>query len=301
MALSAILLPFFEALTVIKRYLITLLLVATAGSVAYNYYQSYTSNPWTRDGQVSAYIVSITPRVTGQVVKVHVDDNSQVSKGDLLFEIDPSIYNATYKKALATQKQAVALLAKAKNEEQRALNLEKRTPGAVPVLTLNNLNNAVETSAANVELAKANVEEAHLNLEYTKVYAPTNGYITNLNLRVGSQVVANSPVVALIDEDSFWIEGYFKETDLVGVDAQDKAYVTLMMHNNVQLEGHIKSIGFGIAKQDGSTGNDLLPNVNPNFQWIRLAQRIPIKVKLDHVPEGLQLRVGMTASIKIIK
>ncbi|ARP40406.1 RND family efflux transporter MFP subunit [Vibrio crassostreae] len=285
----------------IKRYLITLLLVATAGSVAYNYYQSYTSNPWTRDGQVSAYIVSITPRVTGQVVKVHVDDNSQVSKGDLLFEIDPSIYNATYKKALATQKQAVALLAKAKNEEQRALNLEKRTPGAVPVLTLNNLNNAVETSAANVELAKANVEEAHLNLEYTKVYAPTNGYITNLNLRVGSQVVANSPVVALIDEDSFWIEGYFKETDLVGVDAQDKAYVTLMMHNNVQLEGHIKSIGFGIAKQDGSTGNDLLPNVNPNFQWIRLAQRIPIKVKLDKVPADVQLRVGMTASIKIIK
>ena len=285
----------------IKRYLITLLLVATAGSVAYNYYQSYTSNPWTRDGQVSAYIVSITPRVTGQVVKVHVDDNSQVSKGDLLFEIDPSIYNATYKKALATQKQAVALLAKAKNEEQRALNLEKRTPGAVPALTLNNLSNAVETSAANVELAKANVEEAHLNLEYTKVYAPTNGYITNLNLRVGSQVVANSPVVALIDEDSFWIEGYFKETDLVGVDAQDKAYVTLMMHNNVQLEGHIKSIGFGIAKQDGSTGNDLLPNVNPNFQWIRLAQRIPIKVKLDKVPADVQLRVGMTASIKIIK
>ena len=285
----------------IKRYLITLLLVATAGSVAYNYYQSYTSNPWTRDGQVSAYIVSITPRVTGQVVEVHVDDNSQVSKGDLLFEIDPSIYNATYKKALATQKQAVALLAKAKNEEQRALNLEKRTPGAVPVLTLNNLNNAVETSAANVELAKANVEEAHLNLEYTKVYAPTNGYITNLNLRVGSQVVANSPVVALIDEDSFWIEGYFKETDLVGVDAQDKAYVTLMMHNNIQLEGHIKSIGFGIAKQDGSTGNDLLPNVNPNFQWIRLAQRIPIKVKLDKVPADVQLRVGMTASIKIIK
>ncbi|CAK3006275.1 HlyD family secretion protein [Vibrio crassostreae] len=285
----------------IKRYLITLLLVATAGSLAYNYYQSYTSNPWTRDGQVSAYIVSITPRVTGQVVKVHVDDNSQVSKGDLLFEIDPSIYNATYKKALATQKQAVALLAKAKNEEQRALNLEKRTPGAVPVLTLNNLNNAVETSAANVELAKANVEEAHLNLEYTKVYAPTNGYITNLNLRVGSQVVANSPVVALIDQDSFWIEGYFKETDLVGVDAQDKAYVTLMMHNNVQLEGHIKSIGFGIAKQDGSTGNDLLPNVNPNFQWIRLAQRIPIKVKLDKVPADVQLRVGMTASIKIIK
>ncbi len=285
----------------IKRYLITLLLVVAASSVVYSYYQSYSSNPWTRDGQVSAYIVSITPRVTGQVTKVHIEDNSQVVKGDLLFEIDPSIYQAAYNKALATQKQARALLAKAKNEEQRALNLEKRTPGALPVLTLNNLNNAVETNAANVALAKANVEEAHLNLKYTKVYAPTNGFITNLNLREGSQVVANTPVVALIDEDSFWIEGYFKETDLVNVAPNDKAIVTLMMHNDVQLKGHIKSIGFGIATQDGSTGNDLLPNVNPNFQWIRLAQRIPIKVVLDNVPEDLQLRVGMTASIKIIK
>ncbi|CAK1991255.1 HlyD family secretion protein [Vibrio crassostreae] len=285
----------------IKRYLITLLLVVAASSVVYSYYQSYSSTPWTRDGQVSAYIVSITPRVTGQVTKVHIEDNSQVAKGDLLFEIDPSIYQAAYNKALAAQKQARALLAKAKNEEQRALNLEKRTPGAMPVLTLNNLNNAVETNTANVALAKANVEEAHLNLEYTKVYAPTNGYITNLNLREGSQVVANTPVVALIDEDSFWIEGYFKETDLVNVDPNDKAVVTLMMHNDIQLEGHIKSIGFGIATQDGSTGNDLLPNVNPNFQWIRLAQRIPIKVELDNVPEDLQLRVGMTASLKIIK
>ncbi|CAH6842314.1 Fusaric acid resistance protein fusE [Vibrio chagasii] len=285
----------------IKRYLISLLLLAAAGTVAYTNYQSYTCNPWTRDGQVSAYIVSITPRVTGQVTKVHVDDNSHVSKGDLLFEIDPSIYKAAYHKALATQKQALALLAKAKNQEQRAVNLQKRTPGAVPILTLNNLSNAVETSAANVELAKANVEEAQLNLKFTKVYAPTNGYITNLNLRAGSQVVANTPVVALIDEDSFWIEGYFKETDLVGVESNNKALVTLMMHNDILLEGHIKSIGFGIAKQDGSTGNDLLPNVNPNFQWIRLAQRIPIKVELDKVPEDLQLRVGMTASIKIIK
>ncbi|WP_434567768.1 HlyD family secretion protein [Vibrio chagasii] len=285
----------------IKRYFISLLLVVASGTVAYNYYQAYTSNPWTRDGQVSAFIVPITPRVTGQVTQVHVNDNSHVSKGDLLFEIDPSIYTAAYHKALATQKQALALLAKAKNEEQRALNLQKRTPGAVPVLTLNNLSNAVETAGANVQLAQANVEEAQLNLKFTKVYAPTTGYITNFNLRAGSQVVANTPVVALIDEESFWIEGYFKETDLVGVESNNKALVTLMMHNDILLEGHIKSIGFGIAKQDGSTGNDLLPNVNPNFQWIRLAQRIPVKVKLDKVPEELQLRVGMTASIKIIK
>ncbi|MHC6528935.1 MULTISPECIES: efflux RND transporter periplasmic adaptor subunit [unclassified Vibrio] len=285
----------------IKRYLFTLILMCTAGVVGYNLYQTYSSHPWTRDGQVSAYIVSVTPRVTGQVTQVYAQDNSQVKKGDLLFEIDASLYKAAYHKALASEKQALALLAKAKNEAQRARKLEKRTPGAVPVLTLNNLNNAVETAAANVELAKANVEEARLNLDFTQVHAPTDGYITNFNLRVGSQVVANTPVVALIDENSFWIEGYFKETDLVGVDPQDSAYVTLMTHDDIVLEGKVKSIGYGIAKQDGSTGNDLLPNVNPNFQWIRLAQRIPVKIQLEQVPDTLQLRVGMTASVKIIK
>nr|WP_202599491.1 HlyD family secretion protein [Vibrio sp. V39_P1S14PM300] len=275
--------------------------MCTAGVVGYKLYQTYSSHPWTRDGQVSAYIVSVTPRVTGQVTQVYAQDNSQVKKGDLLFEIDASLYKAAYHKALASEKQALALLAKAKNEAQRARKLEKRTPGAVPVLTLNNLNNAVETAAANVELAKANVEEARLNLDFTQVHAPTDGYITNFNLRVGSQVVANTPVVALIDENSFWIEGYFKETDLVGVDPQDSAYVTLMTHDDIVLEGKVKSIGYGIAKQDGSTGNDLLPNVNPNFQWIRLAQRIPVKIQLEQVPDTLQLRVGMTASVKIIK
>ena len=110
----------------IKRYLITFLLLCSAGTVIFSYYQSYSNNPWTRDGHVSAYIVSITPRVTGQVIKVYIEDNSQVNAGDLLFEIDPSIYKAAYHKALAAQKQAIALLAKAKNEEQRALKLEKR-------------------------------------------------------------------------------------------------------------------------------------------------------------------------------
>ncbi len=284
-----------------KRYFITSILLIGAGFMLYSQYQTHSSNPWTRDGQVSAYIVSITPQVTGQITNVYIEDNSHVTKGDLLFDIEPSIYQAAYKKSLAVKRQAEALLAKAKNEEERALKLQQRTPGAVPILTLNNLNNAVETAAANLELAAANVEEAQLNLSYTKIYAPTDGYITNLHLRVGSQVVANTPVVALIDEHSFWIEGYFKETDLVGVNTNDKASVTLLMHDDTELKGTIKSIGYGIAKQDGSTGTNLLPNVNPNFQWIRLAQRLPVKVQLTHLPENFQLRIGMTASIRINK
>ncbi|MEH0759402.1 HlyD family secretion protein [Vibrio sp. 16] len=285
----------------VKRYLVTLILVLGAGAVIANFYSIFTQNPWTRDGRVSAYIVSITPRVTGQVTAIHISDNSRVTKGDLLFEIDDSLYQAAYHKAMASQQQAQAALDKALNEEKRALALQSRTPGSVATLTLNNLNNAVDSARANLNLTKAMVEEAKLNLDYTKVYASTDGFISNFHLRVGSQVVANSPVVALIDANSFWVEGYFKETDLEGVDPYDKAFVTLLIEPDKPLAAEVSSIGYGIAKQDGITGSELLPNVNPNFQWIRLAQRIPVKVTLKEKPKNLQLRVGMTASIKIIK
>lgn len=284
-----------------KKYLITLIIVSAAAATLYSQYQTYLENPWTRDGQVRAHVIQITPRVTGQIIKMQVEDNAQVKRGDLLFEIDPSIYQTNLNKAIASEKQATTLLEKAKNEAHRAVNLEKLTPGAQSELTLNNLQNAIDTAKANQLMAKAQVEEARLNLQYTQVTAPTDGYITNLNYRVGSQVIANSPVVALIDETSFWIEGFFKETDLNDVAVHNKTQVTLLMHDSEMLTGEVQSIGYGIAKSDGSTGNALLPNVNPSFQWIRLAQRIPVKIKLDHLPHGTQLRVGMTASVKIIK
>ncbi|MGE6649727.1 HlyD family secretion protein [Shewanella colwelliana] len=284
-----------------KKYFLTLLIVAAASAILYSQYQTYMKNPWTRDGQIRAHVIQITPRVTGQIIKMQVEDNTQVKRGDLLFEIDPSIYQAYLNKAIASEKQAATLLDKAKNEAHRAVNLEKLTPGAQSELTLNNLQNAIDTAKANLLMAKAQVEEAELNLQYTQVTAPTDGYITNLNYRVGSQVIANSPVVALIDETSFWIEGFFKETDLKDVSINNLAQVTLLMHDSEMLQGKVQSIGYGIAKADGSTGNALLPNVNPSFQWIRLAQRIPVKIKLTQLPEGLQLRVGMTASVKIIK
>ncbi|MFM2666397.1 HlyD family secretion protein [Vibrio mediterranei] len=285
----------------LKRNVMTLLFVLGAAVVSYQYYSTYTQSPWTRDGQVQSHVISITPRVTGQVTSVHVHDNADVKQGDLLFEIDDSLYKVAYDKAIAEEQQAKASLERALNEEQRAVNLELRSPGSVPVLTINNLDNTIEAARANLELAQATVKEALLNLEYTKVYAPEDGYITNLNLRVGSHVVANSPVVALIDKNSFWIEAYFKETDLKGVNVDNEAQIVLMIHDDVVIEGTVQSIGFGIAKQDGSTGVDLLPNVNPNFQWIRLAQRIPVKIQLDDMPEYIQLRVGMTASVKIYK
>lgn len=276
-----------------KRYIVTLALVLSALWVLITLYQNYNGEPWTRDGQIRASIVQITPRVTGQVVAIYIDDNVKVKKGDLLFEIDDSVFSANLHKSSAAVKQAKASLDKAINELQRSERLEALTPGAVPILALNNLDIAVQIAKADLEMTKATEDAAQLSLDFTKVVAPTDGYITNFHLRVGAQVVANSPVVALIDENSFWVEGFFKEND--------RAYVTLLMHDDQLIEGNIQSMSYGIAKTDGSTGNDLLPTVSPNFQWIRLAQRIPVKVKLIDVPQNIQLRVGMTASVKIIK
>ncbi|WP_153914757.1 HlyD family secretion protein [Shewanella sp. TC10] len=281
------------------RIITTLVMVVIAAVAVLSQYQNYAENPWTRDGQVRAHIIQITPRVTGPVTQVLVDDNSRVKKGQLLFEIDPSIYQAELSNAKAKQMQASALLDKAKNENHRAMALENRKHGTVSELDLNNFQNAVQTAKANLAAADAVVEQAELNVAYTHITAPTDGFITNLNLRQGAQVVANNPVVALIDENSFWIEGFFKETDLQGVNMGDEARVTLMMNPDSPIEAKVESIGYGIAKSDGSTGNTLLPNVNPNFQWIRLAQRIPVKIHIEHVPENVQLRVGTTASVKI--
>ncbi|MCL9776589.1 HlyD family secretion protein [Vibrio methylphosphonaticus] len=284
-----------------KKLITTFAVLAFAGYFTFDHYSTYIQNPWTRDGQVRADIIQITPRVTGPVVELNVKDNSFVNKGDLLFKIDPSTFLTTKDQAYANLLQVQALLDRAINEEKRSSALEKLKPGSVPVLTLNNLTNNVQTARANVKAAQASFEAAQLSLDFTTITAPSDGYITNLNLKEGSQVVANQPVVALIDNDSFWIEGFFEETDLRYIRKGSSAKVTLMSHPDSPLIGHVTSTGYGISKSDGSTGSFLLPNVNPNFQWIRLAQRIPVKVKLDNPPEDIQLIVGATASVLINK
>jgi len=148
--------------------------------------------------------------------------------------------------------------------------------------------------------AKATLEEAKLNYEFTKVKAPVDGYVTNLNLRLGSQAVANQPALALVDVKSYWIVGFFQETQVKDIKPGDKAVVTLMSYPDAPLAGRVDSIGWGIAQSDGATGQDLLPNINPTFEWIRLAQRLPVRVHLDGVPEGVALRVGATASVLVM-
>ena len=147
--------------------------------------------------------------------------------------------------------------------------------------------------------AKAALETAQLNLDFTQVKASVDGYITNLNLRLGSQAVANQPVAALVDVNSYWVHGYFRETLVGRIQAGDPAVITLMSYPDAPLTGVVDSIGWGIAQQDGSTGEDLLPSISPTFEWIRLAQRVPVRVHLEQVPDAVALRVGTTASVLV--
>ncbi len=150
-----------------------------------------------------------------------------------------------------------------------------------------------------VRAAQAAVKQDELNLEFTTVRAPVDGYVTNLLLRLGTQMVANEPQLALVDVNSYWITGFFKEDDIKNIAPGDRVVVTLMSYPDEPLRGRVKSIGWGIALDDGSTGFELLPSVSPTFEWIRLAQRVPVQVHLSEMPEGVALRVGTTCSVLV--
>lgn len=159
---------------------------------------------------------------------------------------------------------------------------------------------ALGDSNPQIRAALSAVRQAELNLEFTRVTAAADGYVTNLNLRLGSQAVANQPVLALVDISSYWVDGYFKENSIANISAGDRAVVTLMTYADRPLEGRVDSIGWGIAQQDGSTGFELLPTVSPTFEWIRLAQRVPVRIQFTDVPEDIKLRVGTTCSVLVM-
>ncbi|SMY16716.1 HlyD family secretion protein [Photobacterium aquimaris] len=284
-----------------KRLFITSSFVIIALAAIGWKYQQYIINPWTRDGLVRAQIVQITPRVTGPIISLNIKDNSEVKAGQVLFVVDSRPYKIAVEKAKGNLDQTKAQLQRAQDEATRERELIQRQPGAISEMTLVQQKISVTLAQAGVEAAQAAYDQSKLDLSFTKVTAPVDGYITNLNLNIGSQVVANQPVVALIDKHSFWVEGFFKETDIKDVASGDKATVTLMAYGDQPLKGLVESIGYGISHKNGSTGLSLLPNVSPTFQWIRLAQRIPVQIHLDHIPDGIQFRIGSSASIVIHK
>ncbi len=285
----------------VVKYLVTGAIVTVAAVVFGLKYRDYVTNPWTRDGQVMATVIQITPRVSGPIVSLPIVDNQFVTAGDTLFEIDPRTYRAAVAQAEAQLSQANVEVDEARVEADRGQRLQDRDKGAISeqeVISRHNKLRAAQATALGVEAA---LEQAQLNLDFTTVKAPVDGYITNLTLRTGSQAVANRASLALVDVNSYWVYGFFKETSIQGMTKGDLAVVTLMSYPDTPLSGRVNSLGWGIAQQDGSTGQNLLPSIAPTFEWIRLAQRVPVLIDLDDVPDEIALRVGTTASVLVRK
>ena len=289
-----------ELLAYWRPYLLTGGVILLAVSAGVSMYWDYVTNPWTRDGQVHAQVIQIAPRVSGPIVELPVVDNQWVGAGELLWRIDPRTYQASVKQAQAQLSVAQVALDEAISEAERVRRVRAKNPGAVSEEELTARINASRSAEANVELVEAQLEVAQLNLEFSEVRAPVDGYVTNLKLRLGSQAVANAPALALVDVNSFWVNGFFRENYIAEIRPGDRAVVTLMTYPDNPLEGRVDSLGWGIAQQDGSTGVDLLPSISPTFEWIRLAQRVPVRIHLHAVPADIKLRVGTTASVLVL-
>ena len=353
------------------KYLISGIIVLVAIGVFAIKYWDYVTNPWTRDGQVRAQVIQITPRVSGPIIKLPIKDNQFVKAGALLFEIDPRTFeadleharadldntrdeiealakqveaaqadveaaNATIKEAQAAIKGYAGRVVETKKEYDRQKTLEKKGATSKRMVEtaranwVSYVNQKADAEArllqmraslsgakanlakdkadlgapgdknAKVRLAKAEVQSAELNLEFTQVKAPVDGYVTNLNLRLGSQAVENQASLALVDVNSYWVVGFFRENYIEGIRKGDRATLTLMSYRDKPIEGSVDSLGWGIAQDDGSTGFDLLPTISATFEWIRLAQRVPVRIHLAKIPEGVQLRVGTTVSVLVM-
>jgi RND family efflux transporter MFP subunit len=282
-------------LLALVRWSVSALVVLAAALVAVWLWRRYETAPWTRDAHVYADVVRVSPDISGLVTEVAVHDNEIVHKGQLLFVVD----RPRYSHALA-QADAAVVSAQATLDQARRVSKRDRALGDLVATEAREANEAkTQTSLAALNEAIAARHTAQLNLDRTAVVASVNGYVTNLSLRPGDFLGAGSQALAMIDLDSIRIEAYLEETKLRHVDVGDQARVRLM-GDDQDIAGHVDSIAGGIADDQRSNSANLLPTVNATFTWVRLAQRIPVRIHVDEMPPGTRLILGRTATVTII-
>ncbi|WP_454730961.1 MULTISPECIES: efflux RND transporter periplasmic adaptor subunit [Cupriavidus] len=273
---------------------LTLVVTAVAVVVVKHLWDYYTIAPWTRDGHVRADVVQIAPDVSGLVTKVLVKDNQLVRRGQPLFEIDRDRFALALQQAQATLAAQSATLAQARRESRRSQTLSEVVSKEVVEEGLAK----VQQGEAAVQQAQAAVDLARLNLTRTSVLSPVDGYVNDRLPRLGDYVTTGRPVLSMVDANSFHVEGYFEETKLHGIHIGNPVDIRIMGESRV-LHGHVQSIAAGIEDRDRTNGSNLLPNVNPTFNWVRLAQRIPVRIVLDEPPPDLRLVAGRTATVSV--
>ncbi len=282
-------------LAAVGRFVLTSLIVGIAVYLGYQLWLRYMDSPWTRDGRVRANIVQITADVGGRVVVVPVRDNQFVHRGDVLFEVDPARYQLALANAKAHLAATRATLEMKRQQAKRRVALD---PEVVSAEQNTDTQMAAREAEAAYDQAKAELDLAKLNLERATVRAPVNGYVTNLLLRPGDYAAVGAPKMAIVDADSFWVYGYFEETRLRHVQVGDPARVTLLGHTKA-ISGRVASIAYAIADRDNPVAPDLTADVNPVFNWVRLASRIPVRIKLEKIPASVHIAAGMTCTVVI--
>jgi multidrug resistance efflux pump len=277
--------------------LVTLILVACAAVCAWAAWDAYVAPPWTRDGTVRANVVRLAPEISGRIVKLPVADNQYVRRGDLLMEIEATDYAIAVDNAQANLEQARINEANKQAEAQRRLKLTDLSTSEEERQTY--LSAAQQASAA-VAQAQAALAQARVNLERTRIASPVDGFVTNLEVRVGDYGVTGQRVLTLVDADSFWIDGYFEETELHAIHDGDRARARLIGWHDV-IDGHVAGVARGIVVPNATSDASGLASVNPIFTWVRLAQRVPVHIAIDHLPAGMRLVAGQTASVEIVQ
>jgi RND family efflux transporter MFP subunit len=276
------------------RVCVTLLVVGLALFAGEQLWKIYNRDPWTRDGRVRADVVLVSPDVNGLVTSVSVRDGQQVRMGDTLFVID----RARYVLALAQAEAAIAAYEAQLAQAEREARRNRGLGNLVTTEQFEEADEKVLDLRAQLDGAKVTRDTARLNLDRTIIRATVNGLVTNLDLRPGDYATVGRQVLALVDTDSIYVDGYFEETKLPSIRVGDTAFVHLM-GVETDLRGTVVAVAAGIEDRERSASSNELANVNPTFSWVRLAQRIPVRVRLTHVPADVRLIAGRTATVSI--
>jgi len=277
------------------RVLVTVVVVALAVSAGWLIWQNYFLTPWTRDGRVRANIVQIAPDVSGIVTEVLVKDNQAVKQGDVLLVIDPARYHLAVSQAEANVRGAASDL------EQRQREFERRsqlTSSAISIETREQAAAAVREATAAYDQAMVQLDTARLNLERSEMRSTVDGSVTNLLVQAGEYAQPGRAMVAVLDSNSFYVAAYFEETKLPEIHLGDRASIRLMS-SATPVEGHVDSVAPAIADRENTVGGDLIANINPTFSWVRLAQRVPVRIMIDRLPDDVRLISGMTATVVV--
>jgi multidrug resistance efflux pump len=276
-------------------FLITLVAIGIAIGLGRAMWNVYMEAPWTRDGMVRAYVVTLAPDVAGRIVEMPVVDNQFVHKGDLLMVIDPTDYRIGLESAEAAvlEAKATAENAQAQADRRRKLSDLAETIEDREI----HESNALATKAQHQQ-AIAQRDRAAVNLERTQIHSPVNGWVTNLLAQQGDYASVGQNVISIVDADSYWVDAYFEETQLASIHDGDPVKIKLM-GNSEMVNGEVAGVARGINVSNAQPNQQGLATVNPIFTWVRLAQRVPVHIRIKDVPHAVRLVAGLTATVQV--